>query len=335
MPRIPDNHLDCVFYLYPSEEDARAGRNAGGTGFLASVNTVRPPRFFTFAVANWHVARQAGASVIRLMRKDGGIDIFPHDPADWFFDPKGHDIAILPIKLQVEHVKAYVPIDEIETAPGVDSIGIGDDVYMIGRFVDHDGGEIDRPTVRFGNISMMPTPMLLPNGNRLEMYCVDMHSRSGYSGSPVFVFRTPGGNLSDTRGEGGSAKVLFAGASLLMPLGIHVAQFPEIWKIRNVKTDVVPTEGVGLKASEQHIEGVSGMTCVAPMSAIRDLLELPKLKKSIADANARIAAETPDVTVPVPESAAPKRPAMEGDEQHKERFTSVLDEVVGKPRQGR
>lgn len=43
-------------------------------------------------------------------------------------------------------------------------IGIGDDVAMIGRFVDHDGGETNQPAARFGNISVMPTPIAQPTG---------------------------------------------------------------------------------------------------------------------------------------------------------------------------
>lgn len=34
MPRIPDWYLDSIIYLYPCETDAKAGKKAGGTGFL-------------------------------------------------------------------------------------------------------------------------------------------------------------------------------------------------------------------------------------------------------------------------------------------------------------
>ena len=37
MPRLPDKMLDCVCYLYESEDDARAGVEFGGTGFLISM----------------------------------------------------------------------------------------------------------------------------------------------------------------------------------------------------------------------------------------------------------------------------------------------------------
>lgn len=287
MPRIPDRLLNCVFYLYHSEEDAIAGRNAGGTGFVVALkSTVDPTKHFIFAVTNWHVACQSGASVVRVMRRDGQPEVFAYGPEDWFFDPQGHDVAIVPLPLQSKvHDCTYLPISNLRRLDGEPTtMGIGDDVFMIGRFVDHDGGEKNKPTVRFGNISMMPTPIQMPNGNKLDAYCLDMHSRSGYSGSPVFVYRLPGGDLNERLKTGKDAELLFAGASILTLLGIHVGQFPEIWRIKSVKTAAPPAEAVELTATEQHIEGVSGMTCVAPISAVLALLEAPALKKRIEDA---------------------------------------------------
>ncbi len=52
-----------------------------------------------------------------------------------------------------------------------------------------------------------------------ESYCVDMHSRSGFSGSPVFVYRTPGGDFSE--------KGVINLSRFMMFLGIHWGQFPE------------------------------------------------------------------------------------------------------------
>jgi len=75
------------------------------------------------------------------------------------------------------------------------SIGLGDGVFMIGRFIDHAGEGTNYPAARFGNISIMPTMIDLGDGYGGECYCLDMHSRTGYSGSPVFVYRTSNTNL--------------------------------------------------------------------------------------------------------------------------------------------
>ena len=50
------------------------------------------------------------------------------------------------------------------------------------RFIDHDGGQKNQPALRFGNVSMNPTPIRQDNGVEAEAYCIDLHSRSGYSG---------------------------------------------------------------------------------------------------------------------------------------------------------
>lgn len=343
MPRIPDRYLDCVFYLYANEEDARAGRKSGGTGFFVSVPSPVKPLAHVYAVTNWHVACRLGCSVIRVMRRDGSPEILPFDPSDWQFDPDGHDIAIVPISgLSLEaHQIAFQPRLGLATRKEVEhcGIGTGEDVFMIGRFVDHDGGEVNMPTVRFGNISMMPAPITQPHGKKRETYCLDMHSRTGYSGSPVFVYRPPGGDLNAGLQSDAKGALLYAQTNFLLCLGIHIGQFAEIRKIKGTNQAATPSEGVELPLSEHQIEGVSGMTCVAPAWAIEDLLNMPKLKalRDAADAHWQRVFSTPAGLSPeiaVARSAAPAPPLTEGDGQSKERFSSLLDAAVGKSKQG-
>src|SRR5205823_82762 len=74
----------------------------------------------------------------------------------------------------------------------------------IGLFVDHDGVTTNVPSARFGNISMLPNKNATieqPTNYRGESYVVDMHSRTGFSGSPVFVYRTFGSDLTQSFGH--------------------------------------------------------------------------------------------------------------------------------------
>ena len=73
-------------------------------------------------------------------------------------------------------------------------INAGEDVFMLGRFIDYDGVEANVPSMRFGNLSMMEAhvPQPTPSGFSGASYVVDMHSRTGYSGSPVYIYRTIG-----------------------------------------------------------------------------------------------------------------------------------------------
>jgi hypothetical protein len=182
MPRIPPHYLDNVCYLYGDKEAARAGDEFGGTGFLVGIISEQFPQLgrYTYAITNWHVACQ-GSSVLRVNTVDGGVEIFPFGPEEWEFDPR-YDIAAVPLHLHPEkHKFAILPAEALLTREMITDrkIGPGEDLFMIGRFVDHDGGQVNLPAVRFGNISVMPTMIEQPNGRMADSFCVDLHSRSG------------------------------------------------------------------------------------------------------------------------------------------------------------
>ena len=160
MPRVPDKVLNCTFYLYESKKAAEQGEAYGGTGFLVTVLSQRfsdiAGSHSVYAVTNRHVAVRGGFSVIRINTYEG-VEIFETDPSDWTVHPDGDDIAVFPLLLANPRNKGAVGI-----APGAFGtkeqlaeldIGVGDNVFMIGRFVDHDGGPVNRPAARFGNIS--------------------------------------------------------------------------------------------------------------------------------------------------------------------------------------
>ena len=256
MPRIPPVILDCVCYLYEDEEKARAGTDFGGTGFFVSVPSRAGDRMFLHVVTNHHVACTGGSSVIRVNTHDGGTDVIPLEPHEWHFDPR-FDIAVAPIGLAFEHHKfRTLPISMFMTAHAIerDKIGVGEDIFMVGRFINHDGGPINRPAVRFGNISVMPSPIEQPNRHMADAFCIDVHSKNGYSGSPVFIYRMPGYDLEEKMPEDfGKRHVLIAGNNYLALLGIHFAQFVEEWEMyrllleplkRPLECLSLPTEGM-------------------------------------------------------------------------------------------
>ena len=279
MPKIPERLIDCVFYLYKNRRDAENGEKYGGTGFLVGIPSEKiPDRYYTYGVTNWHVAVDGGFSVIRLNTLDGATDIFEFDPQDWEFFPEGDDIAVSP-RLPFDsslHKGIFILTSVFATDEAVlkFEIGVGDDVFMVGRFIDHDGGATNLPAVRFGNISVMPTAIEQPTGYKGKSYCIDLHSRTGYSGSPVFVYRTAAGNLDETARTG---KIFGEIHFFLFLLGIHWGQFPEEWEIvlREKLTEVMRQN---LITDGNYIRGVSGMTCVIPAQKILDLLDIPKYR---------------------------------------------------------
>jgi hypothetical protein len=72
-------------------------------------------------------------------------------------------------------------------------VGPGDDVYLVGRFIGHDGKQRNTPIARFGVISMMPSEPVrnAHTGLAQETILIETHSITGHSGSPVFVQRLP------------------------------------------------------------------------------------------------------------------------------------------------
>lgn len=358
MPRIPAEFLNGTFYLYRTADDARAGRDPGGTGFIVLYNKPiweeQPPGGpFFYGVTNWHVACASGLSVIRLNKKDGGTDVVEFGPEDWHFIPGRYDVAVVPLSVDIDvHQVAAVSVQSFceRASPQLGySIGVGEDVFMIGLFVDHDGLTTNIPSARFGHISMLAdarAAIKQPTGHSGESFVIDMHSRTGFSGSPVYVYRTFAHDLTNgmfghefvahglREGLGGNSiqgRLTFHG--FLRLLGIHWGQFPERWelkdqsRLRESSRDLI-TEG-------RYVEGMSGMTCVIPAWDIREVLDMPSLKakRDISGAQA------PQKAQPKPE-ISPAAPVAESvpsttDEnpRHKEDFTRLLGAAVKTPRQ--
>jgi hypothetical protein len=70
-------------------------------------------------------------------------------------------------------------------------IGPGDDVFVVGRFINSQGKLKNIPSVRFGNIAQMPIEPVEQDrcfGKfQQESFLVEARSVSGFSGAPVFL----------------------------------------------------------------------------------------------------------------------------------------------------
>lgn len=270
MPRISEDVLESTFFLYSSEQEAKVGSKDGGTGFVISFPSERVPDItYFYGVTNWHAAVSRGFSVVRLNASNGSNDVISFGPEDWIFDPNGDDLAVIDLSPDFKtHQCKPIPAgliysrDVLHDPNGLD-VGLGDDAFMIGRFVDMDGVDRNLSTARFGSISasLVPLPARGPSKTTSEGYCLDMRSKSGYSGSPVFAYRTPGTNLKLTLNRGGVPDLT---RSMLCLLGVHLGQFEE-----NLKLD---------RDNKKIVSGASGMTTVIPAWKILELLDNPKLK---------------------------------------------------------
>jgi hypothetical protein len=194
VPRIPDEYLDCVLYLYPSESDAKEGKRTGGSGFWVGM-PISSDAWVLYAVTNRHII-DSGNAVVRLSSQNGQMAIFPTIERDWVLHPDGDDLAVYspsieifdPKDCRINFVRRTRLIDQ--EVFGVMDIGPGDDVFAVGRFINHEGRQRNLPTARFGCIGQMPwEPVQQESGFMQESFLVEARSIGGYSGSPVFLHR--------------------------------------------------------------------------------------------------------------------------------------------------
>ena len=231
-----------------------------------------------------HATARPSSELIRAM--DSHPDIFDFDVSEWVFRPHHHDIAISPplmLDPDIDQAEAMglgsllTKEEEIK-----DDINAAEDVFMVGRFIDYEGTETNVPACRFGNVSMMNAKVKQPTKYRGRSIVVDMHSRTGFSGSPVFVYRTSGSGFSP------NIDLMISWHDIKM-IGIHWGQFREeyafeeitIW--RRIWRRLFPSKTASAAAKSlitkgMYARGLSGMSCVVPAQAILSLMNSPELQ---------------------------------------------------------
>lgn len=267
MPTIPPPLIDSVVYLYPSEAAANSDSAPGGTGFLVGIKFEAPvPLFHIYVVTNHHVACTSGNSCVRINKRAGGADVFPFSPDSWEFIP-GLDLAAISMIYNDQKYSTHFIPDVFfanDEVVGRLKLNIGEEVFMIGSFVDNHGAAINTPAARFDNLSLMPSWLEIHDPDsgityKGNYYCLDMRSRTGFSGSPVFYYRTSGSDLA----QAGSTNL-----SITTPkvgfLGAHAGQFPETVKAK---------DSLGAKT---ELTAPSGMTMVISAQKVLELLNLKK-----------------------------------------------------------
>jgi hypothetical protein len=308
MPRISDVFLQCAVYVYESREDAELGIHQGGSGFLTHLFLEQNKEWSEiYVVTNRHAIIDPKTMimrdpVIRLNRKDGKIECFETKCRDWILHSDGDDIAVLPFRFRYSEMDYWsVPSDFFLTPEVVsrEDVGIGDDTFMVGRFVNHEGREKNAPAVRFGNIAMMPKEKIAsPYGIDQESFLVEVRSLPGYSGSAVFLHSANAINDMSIR-RGGKEKpklpdrstanaleVLQESLDSMEPfmnpkgpylLGIDWCHIPRKSLVRAV--DGSPVDG------NWYVDENTGMAGVIPAWKIIDVLNSEELimQREIAD----------------------------------------------------
>jgi hypothetical protein len=207
--RVPDSLIKCVGFV-----SVFGGENTpmsyGGTAFIVTIRMDETHGYAHLVTAK-HVADAIapGEAVIAMNARDGAPLFLRTGEQQWFFhptEPESVDAAVLPFGSPRfgEYDIAHIP----ETAFATDeriteySIGIGDEVVIVGLFTKFFGQSHLIPIVRAGNIAMMPRDRVpVKEFGEMEAYLAEGRSIGGLSGSPVFVRNTVNMPAKTAQGE--------------------------------------------------------------------------------------------------------------------------------------
>lgn len=282
--RVWDEYRHTVVYLYRSGDEAGQGVKAGGSGFVVGIPTDDGNRQFTYVVTCKHVVKP-GARTVCLNTKEGKRKWMETEEEHWFFAEED-DLAVLPLGLSDEFritsisPKAFVTQEDLE----VTDVGVGDEVFMFGRFIHHEGTDLILPAARFGNIAMMDDePIPHEKYDKQDSILVEMRSINGYSGSPVFVVK-PIWSPSFVGGPNKSqVEMVYSREHSDALLGVDWGHLP---------FQVPALDENGKRIEGKYQKEVSSMSCVVPAWKILDLLNIDELTWLRAMANKQIEEET-------------------------------------------
>lgn len=196
MPRFGSQITTSVVFMYPSVEHAQRHDRIGGTGLIVGKLMEGTGLYATYLVTCRHVAL-AGSPVARINRRDDEKpDIIDLLDVDYVPHPNGVDLAIHPLFDHLkfnEHAYSFANVASFMTPELMvrHDIGLGDDIFMVGRFVNLQGNRNNVPSVRTGNFSHNLEKVRIGGLNQPQTcFAVEMRSRTGFSGSPVYVWGT-------------------------------------------------------------------------------------------------------------------------------------------------
>jgi hypothetical protein len=316
MPRLDPTLQSSIFFLFGKNPMTGDVEGPLGSGVLIGVHETDarhhhgPPRH-VYAVTCWHAAIRDGASIIRINTKNRSSRFIELEPHEWQFTKDGHDIAAIDLtdRLDLNDEVSCVADHLFATKEFLqhDHVGIGEDGFMLGLFVDQPGVRRNMVAARFGNISLLAdddAPLEQPNKTKRPSHIFDMRSRPGFSGSPVFIYRTPAADLRRASERGNDKafrrfsrrnSIIDVGAggdfshfvdntshydfidemetrdnTFLTLLGIHVGQYHD--RVKATKTKKIRSESSIVEGDELDVP--NSMALIVPAWEIANLLNL-------------------------------------------------------------
>jgi hypothetical protein len=143
---IPATLLDCVVYVYPSIKDADKGERAGGSGFLVSVKLPDVEARCEYVVTAKYVIDKEPNPAVRVNQYEGKFESRPTN--GWTKSPDA-DLAVSAINLSyLSRGSLSISSEDFVDSVKHPHLGVGDEVFMAGRFTDLEGNQKNTPTAR-------------------------------------------------------------------------------------------------------------------------------------------------------------------------------------------
>lgn len=272
--QIPPEVRKTVAFACFRDRRTNGAIGLGGTAFFVALGSRNISLFFGYAVTAKHVIAKIqqystdGKVLLRVNVKEGPSQFLESDASDWRFHPDDPvvDVAVLPL---------FLPQDKFDVLPiGMEmavteqvfkdhAIGVGDEVFLPGLFVNHFGRQQNLPIVRVGNIAAMPEEPVATELGLMDAYLVEARSVGGLSGSPVFV------SLGSTRTFGNQTRL--ATGNIFYWLGLMHGHF-QVGPISN--DDVVSQDASG----REYVN--MGIAIVVPVSKILEVINQEAFAKA-------------------------------------------------------
>ena len=280
--RLADDLLKSVFFFCVQEPNGSISFRA--TGFFASMPLAEnPDTQVVYAITARHVNEEAAKhqqAFLRVNTVAGGSQLVSWAGAKWIFpDNPASDVAILPwappqstIDYRVIPRSMFADQETLDR----ESIGIGDDIAMIGLFSMLHGNQRNQPIVRLGHIAALPEEPMIDDDTGLEYHALlaEIRSIGGLSGSPVFACLEPG------RVKAGVIDL----SRKMFLLGLVRGH----WDVKRQPADVVMADAESVNV------GIALITPVADILTLLDGEELSAQRRAADRQRTKDKAPTPD-----------------------------------------
>src|ERR1035441_9201644 len=159
VPRVPQDALETVVFLYPNRDAAEKGFKGGASGFMVAGGFVHGFGHHKYVVTNRHCIEGKGKMTVRATEQttEGPKVVFEDITEGRWWKHDDYDVAVCLWDEGAEEIAAHesntlLTRYELEHL----QIGPGEDVYLVARFIHQDGGKENHPIVHGGMVAKLP-----------------------------------------------------------------------------------------------------------------------------------------------------------------------------------